>query len=371
MKTKPRSRKRGYALVTVMGIMIVMGATFTLLLKSSEQSVYMGNIIEDRTRASAYAEAGIEFAYAVLRDDFTKRTNITNFLYESKSVLLSGTAVKTTYGEGSYTLTLTTLNNGQYVIVNSVGTCGNSSDEVEVVCEDSNYQEANGFDYLIFGGGGNMTHRIGGGTLVDGDGNTESIHFNGDLNNSGNSDTEANVSLTGTASDPDSITGSLQENQSSIATPKLEERYNSFAWYQQNADETYDGDYTLKNNKTDSIDGGDGILFVNGDVTISGTFKGTIIATGSLSVKGSLIAGDTGIAFATQNGDIQFNTKSDCSGLFYSETGDFQQTAQGVIEGQIVVGGHFKSTGGSDITLPSGEESIEVVPNPVIAAWQK
>ena len=59
---KPTHTKNGYMLVTVVGILTVLSLVFTMLFKITQQTVFSGKHTKNRTKAVAYAEAGIEFA---------------------------------------------------------------------------------------------------------------------------------------------------------------------------------------------------------------------------------------------------------------------------------------------------------------------
>ncbi|MEN7973642.1 MAG: hypothetical protein ABFR47_07385, partial [Verrucomicrobiota bacterium] len=158
MKT---TRKQGYALITVMGIMAVLAITFTMMLKMGKQSAFTGKLLVDRTKAAAYAEAGIEYAYSIIRDNYSNRTNPAAFWTDTSIPYTDGAQLLSTYGEGTFNLTLTNINSGQYIIVNSVGTCGQSSVEVEAFIEDTNHPPPGPippkkpYEYGVFSVGGN------------------------------------------------------------------------------------------------------------------------------------------------------------------------------------------------------------------------
>ena len=365
-------KKQGYALVTVMGIMVVMAITFAMLHQMGGQSVFSGKLLKDRTKATAYAEAGVEFAYAILRDDFETRNDLSAFSTGQSSI--DGNNLTTTYGEGSYTLSLTNMNNGKYTIVNSVGKCGASSVEVEALVEDSEFSDNGNNGPDVWGmtafGGGTGDSRIGGGGFIDGD----LMYFNGSVNASGGATVTADISSAGTVSGANSgIT--ILNNQPIITIPKLESRYESFDYYEDNAAINNSG-YDLKKNNSYTVPG-NGIMYVDGPVTIKGQFNGTIICTGTVkfSSGGNIIAGASGIAVATTTGLITYGTGADSTGLFYSESGGFKQIAAGgTLTGQLIIGGVIDKTGGDGIvfagaTAPGVPEPA--VANPVIAGWQK
>ena len=101
MKT---NRRNGYALVTVMGIMAVLSITFATLLHLGQQDAFFGKRLRDLTKASAYAEAGVEFAYAIIRDDFDRRNTPSAFFLDPSQTNQS--TLTSVYGDGSFTLSI-------------------------------------------------------------------------------------------------------------------------------------------------------------------------------------------------------------------------------------------------------------------------
>lgn len=378
-------RKQGYALVTVMSIMAVLTLSFAMIMRSGSQSAYMGDLLIDRTKATSYAEAGIEYAYAILRDNYDASDSLSNFLVSTNVSQIVSNSVTTQYEDGTYTLTLTPINSKQYTIINSVGKCGNSTVEVEALTEDTNFETGSAYDNAIFGGGGGAkVSKISGGVVLDSDGDLQTIFINGDLDLKGGSTVDANVSVTGEVGFG-TPSGTLKEGEPHMAMPSIEEQYEwTFSDFQTYAAAngqvatTVNGKYVLASGDSKTPAGG--VLYVDGDVVIKGTFNGTIICTGSVDIQagGSITGTSSGgsdalpIAVATQTGPIEYGTTADCYGLFYAGTGDFKMTAANAnLEGQIVVNGIVETTGGSSITFNGNGEDEDLAANPVIAGWQK
>lgn len=366
MKTKTNN-KCGYALITIMGIMAVMTITFAMLMKIGHQGVFTGKLLKERTKATAYAEAGIELAYAILRDNFDQRTDLSVFLIDTDNSSIIGSTVKTTYGEGNYTLKITDLNNdGQYIILNSIGTCGRSSAEVEAMIEDTTFNAGGrAWSKAIAGGGAG---KFGGGGFA---GTNQTIHLNGDISVNGSVDLVADISSSGEIDGNNLIDGTKIENAPIISTPNLAPNYPSFPDLLKTAilnGEFKTGKTQLKDNYT--IPGG--IMYVDGDVLIKANIIGTVIATGSITfLSGGVTENGAGIAVATPSGNISYASNGNSTGLFYSKTGNFSQTAGlGSITGQIIVGGDVDKTGGGDLIF-TPTVVIETTANPVIAGWQK
>jgi len=110
-------------------------------------------------------------------------------------------------------------------------------------------------------------------------------------------------------------------------------------------------------NSSNSYTPSGGILWVNGDVQLSGgpgtTFNGMIVATGNIHISGqvNVNAPGRGFALASEHGDIQITTSGTINGLVYAKNGDYRQTANGRLNGQLVVKGSISKGGNSDIVV--------------------
>lgn len=362
-----------------------MGTIFTMLVVIGQQSVFRGHRILNRAKATAYAEAGIEFAYSVLRDDFDQRTNSAAFRLDKSGTYSNGTQLASIYDQGTFTLSLTPVSN-QYVVVNSVGKCGNSEVEVEVLVEDANYVDYNNYDafnYAIAAGGsgglGGGGANVGSPELV--------IHVNGPVTVNGSIDVDVSIASTesidlknktinGAAYAPDiSSNGTADGGKHRQAVPPLTiPNIDLNGLYQRAKDnnEVYiaTGEYAIKNDITPA----GGVMFVDGNVKIYANVSGTVIATGDITlVGGGVKETGSGIAMATETGDILNRSTGESEGLIYSRTGSYtMQAAQGTVTGQIMVGGDVSQTGGNTLVFevtPPDEEFLDAYP--VISAWQK
>ncbi len=125
-----------------------------------------------------------------------------------------------------------------------------------------------------------------------------------------------------------------------------------------------------------------GILWVNGDVQLSShyNFNGSIIATGAihLSGQGNVTPTTCNFAVATRDGpEIRNQTTGTVKGLIYAKSGDYTHTANGRVEGQIIVRGDIKKAGNSDALLYGDSEPTPpgagTPPTTLItvSAWQK
>ncbi|RKX33347.1 MAG: hypothetical protein DRP64_20985, partial [Verrucomicrobia bacterium] len=124
-----------------------------------------------------------------------------------------------------------------------------------------------------------------------------------------------------------------------------------------------------------------GILWVDGDVTISShaVINGSIIATGDIHISGAVDINPTTTTFAmaSRDGNITNTSSGTLNGLVYAKTGNYSQTANGKLIGQLIVNGTIKKGGNSDIinyvkSIPTPPWDTTPIPAwPVVAAWQK
>lgn len=384
---KSTESKSGYALVTVIGIITVLSVMFTMLLRINGQTIFTGNHIRDRTKAVAYAEAGIEFAYSVLREDFDSRTNGAAFRLDTSTAYTSGDALTSTYSDGTFTLTLTPLG-VQYVVINSLGACNDATAEVEVLVEDSNYADYNkmtAFEKAIAAGG---TGAFGGSGFLSASGDKPTIQSNDKITINGNINVNVDVASTteidlknktidGAATAPviskkgTATGGKIEESVPPITIPTIDlTPYYNRAVANGEFITALSSEYQIKSD----IAPVGGVLYVDGNVKIYANVSGTVIATGNITIVGGGVKeSGSGIALATDTGNIVIRSTGDSEGLVYSRTGDFEMNAsQGTLTGQVVVGGDASKTGGASLIFELTPPDLEYLgANPIISAWQK
>jgi hypothetical protein len=383
---KPTDTKNGYMLVTAVGILTVLSLVFTMLYKITQQTVFSGKYTKNRTKAIAYAEAGIEFAYSVLRDDFDNRNNTAAFLIDSGTGYTNGAALTSVYGEGTFTLTITPLGN-QYVVINSLGACDIAEAVAEVLVEDSNYTDWGNYEAfkkaIAAGGTGAFS---GTGTVYS---STElDIHVNDKVTVNGSIDIDnvniasateidlKNKTINGSATSPivspsgTAIDGKYVEPVPPIHIPTINlTPYYNKAVASGSFVTALTTEYQIKSDITPA----GGILYVDGDVKIYANVTGTVIATGNITiVSGGVKENGSGIALATETGDIMNRSTGDSEGLVYSRTGSYYQNSVGTLTGQIIVGNEVTKTGGATLIFEESPPDYEYLgANPVISAWQK
>lgn len=420
MKTTSH-RNKGFSLITVLFVLAALSLMLGMLVQIGGQRAYTAKRLVDQTKAMVYAEAGIDYAYAILSADFEQRNNPESFVLDGEGEVVAvntpdsdgffslvmgqldggegSGATESSYEDGTFAITLTPISN-KYVIVNSVGRCGNAVRIAEVLVNDENagsngtslfpdYSSMEGFDYAVLSGG---TFNFRGCGTVTG----MKMHSNSsiDIRGSAGSNLDisssaaistGNVTINGSLTAPDvsphkkaKITGGVTETSVPVvAIPDIDltPYYN---WAQKNG-EVHNGFTT-----TSSYTPAGGVLWVNGDAHISShaVINGSIIATGNIHISGQADINPTTTAFAmaSRDGDITHTSSGTINGLVYAKTGNYSQTANGELVGQLIVNGTIKKGGNSDII--NFVRSVPMDPDPaastspttawpVIAAWQK
>jgi cytoskeletal protein CcmA (bactofilin family) len=431
MKNIRRYNQEGIALIIVLFMMTAISLMLGMLIKLSGQRAFTSKHLVDQVKALAYAEAGIDYAYSILSVDFDQRNNPDAFLLDTSSTnggttvvslspdndgffslmmgqlgfdeeTSSSPAAESSYGEGSFALTLTSISN-KYVIVSSVGKVGSASQTVEILVDDENaesggllpdYSNMEGFDYAAISGG---TFDFGGSGTITSSNGMAKVHSNSPMEIKGNVDTDVSISshstitignnktITGNVTTPYpdwgpsvTITGTAsQQPVPAVEIPDID-LTPYFNWATKHG-QVLNGDRTIN-----SATPAGGIIWVNGDVTIprQAVINGSIIATGNIHITGQANINSTTATFsvASRDGNIKNSSSGTLKGLIYAKTGNYSQTANGTIEGQLIVNGSIKKAGNSEMNItyarsvpsdpdPSSTEPVDAWP--VIAAWQK
>ena len=380
-------RRRGSAMFTVLGLIFLIGGLLAVLMNASLQRVFMARKLADRVRAQAYAEAGVHHAYSMIATNWAIRTNAAAF-------------PETAYHLGSYDVTVVPVS-AAVAAIQSIGNCGDSM--VDVVLDIKNYGgghapgssfDMDAFEYAMISG--DTLTFTGCGDIISTNGDPR-LHANNDMIISGDAHTGIdassstkitvkNVTVDGDISAPilnvhgkATVTG--DENTQTVPLVPIPDidltpYYN---WANDNGE--------VKNGF--SMSGGTytpvgGILWVNGSVTLSGhyTFNGSIIATDGIHLAGQGDVKPTTCAFAlvTRDGpEIKNQTTGTVEGLIYAKNGDYTHTANGRVEGQIIVQGDINKAGNSDVlvykqsipTPPGGTPPSGTGDLVGVSAWQK
>jgi hypothetical protein len=384
------NKKTGAALFTVLFVILIVTAVVGVAVSSSINKAFRARKLADRTRAIAIAEAGAEFAYSVLRTNFSARSNPAAFPAAD-------------YGGGRYHLAVRPSGSNMARIL-STGLCGAA--DADVVLDIRNYGgggssapanpiDGDAFDYAIVCGG---SFRFAGcGSISSTNGRTR-IHSNGELTIAG--DAQADVDLSSSAKikvkSPKDIDGSLTapvldvHHKANIADGESEEPVaqveipeidlTPWANYAQDNGTYFDqGSWTPPSHPYTPPGG---VVYVTGDASITHDFNGTIIANGKVKLSGQAdINAEGTFAVVSRDGKVDNTSSGTIKGTIYCMTGDYKQTANGRHEGQLIVAGDISKGGNSDVvvfkqallTPPGDDDGSDAAGSDVIgiSAWQK
>lgn len=351
MKANAKASKQGSALLVVLTIVVAMSALLTITVKGGLQQAFFATKLSDRVRAQLIAEAGANEAYTILKEDWDARLSDDEFPV-------------TSFGGGTYDVTIHPTND--MASIRSYATYG-TADELAIldVINVGSSTPGQDIDWSVMS---NYTVVAGGEISWSGASqflNGGALHSNGQFTRSGAGYVEGDVTSStkyksnGKANGIDgdvtapviqgrlaNISGTASEEavaQVQIPDIDLTPYYNEALAN----GEVYNGNLTISAGE----DPAGGIMWVNGNLTISGNanFTGSYIATGDLSVSGNgtLTSVDGYPTLVSRDGDISFTGQKAVDGLIYAKTGDYKQTGGNQLNGQIVVKGNIKKAGNS------------------------
>ncbi len=382
MKTPEiNNSKNGSALLIVLSIVVSMSALMMISVKGGLQQAFFATKLADRVRAQLIAEAGAHEAYTLLKADWDARLSDTAFPV-------------TSYGDGTYDVEVAPTNamasirsTGTYgsateLAILDVINLGSGSPAVEVDWSSmSNYTVVAGGEITWTGAsqftGGGLLHSNAK-FLRSGNG-----YIEGDVTSSTQFHTKGNAGgIDGDVSAPiiSGKTAKILGTKTVAAVPLVTIPDIDLTPYATEAaanGEYFTGNVSMNSSRT--INGG--VMFVDGDLTISGNdhFTGSFICTGTLSISGngSLTAVSGYPALASRDGDVKFSGQKNVTGLIYVKSGDYEQTGGNTLNGQIIVKGDIKKAGNSMVglfmnsppTIPGGTPSTETELG--LNAWQR
>jgi cytoskeletal protein CcmA (bactofilin family) len=344
-----------------MSVVLTVSLLLGTLASIGAQRVYVTRRHIHRTKAQAIAEAGIDYAYSVLQTNFAQRTNAAAF-------------PPTAFAGGTFDVTVVPVSN-DVAIIYSAGQFGVAAADVAADARD--YGVGVGgpggapidpavFDFAVLCGG---TFDFGGCGTVTSTNGTVLFHANGEIAIKGSADVDLDIESSVLISignnhvlggdvtapeldyNPDNVTiaGDATEEPVPLVTIPDIDLTPYYNWALAHGE--------VKNGWTtsSSYTPNGGIVWVNGNVQISSyaVINGTIIATGDIHISGTadVRAGDTAFSLVSRDGSIQNTSSGTIEGLIYVKTGNYDQTANGTMIGQLIVGGNIKKGGNSDIIV--------------------
>lgn len=357
--------KNGSALFTVLIIILILSSVIGTVISIGQQRAFMAKKLADKIRAEAYAEAGANQAYSLLRDNFELRTNNSMFPL-------------THYGDGWYDVNILPINQ-KLAIVYSTGKCDSAT--AWVILDIVNYgsgkywtEKNNPFKFGILAG--SYVTWSGNDVLVC---TNSPIHVNGDFVLRGTGEIIGDVYASGNINclGESKITGNITTNSDYVEIPSIDlSPYHKIA---HDNNQVYDGDIHWSSSTDIVIPGG--IMWVNGDFTYSGSGNiiGCIIATGDInwSGTGSQIKTNNYPALVSRDGNIDITGNGDFHGLIYSKTGDIRKTGEGEVVGTFICSGRFIKGGAwsgfvYEDSEPSLPQDYDINGNLIgVSAWQK
>ena len=267
MMTKVRRCGRGesgFALLSAMIFLVVLLLVGASLVQTSSQELQTASRVRKESRAFNLAEAGIDHAAWKL--------------YYAPSTPLPATWTRSDLPTGTFTVTAT-----QYVgatgpvpntvVLQSTGVAQGWTSDLKVVGRFLQNPGTNNpiFDYAMFS---DAELRLGGTADVKGN-----VHANANIRMNGNPVVDGDVSATGSISNAGTITGTRTPNAPQVPMPTID-----LAYYRSIAKTVVSSGYNFGGSTTL-----DGVIFVDGNCSINGSFrgKGVIVCSGNVTVNGN------------------------------------------------------------------------------------
>lgn len=299
----PRRGERGAAIVVILlvsGILTLLAASMSWLVS---QDAHMATMLRRRAQAHAIAEAGVSHALSVLAQDFDQRTNPAAF-------------PETELGSGVYHARVDAVGN-DYARIRSTGIVEQLTQIVEVdVAGPSRWLP----DPVIFSN--SYFRPRGNGDIFGSPHSNAYSDMSGDIWIGGDATASETMSVQGSTV----VEGTAAGNQPIMPYPILD-----FDMYYQmalNGGIVYNGNKTFQN---DTLQPGNGVVWVNGDVTFKShnQLDGCLIATGDITQSGQLTqtlvttpTGEELPALMSREGSITLKGQTNVDGLIYTLHGD-------------------------------------------------
>ena len=353
MRMQAGRRSQGSVFLLAMVALITLMILGTSLVESAMQGLAKASKDIRQQEAANLAESGVDMALCKLYENYdgVGDTVDSTGTYTSSFTLPQGTV--------SYTITApyAGIANTCQVVSDSTS-WANKRAQVRVIASYRN-DVSRVFEGAIFSNSP-LTLNGGGEVKPDAAGKGGSIYTKGNITFHGTSFTmhpEGSIYTTGTTNwvPPAVPMTSVYQNIAPIPMPVID-----LQWYRDHATATYTA---AKNSSVKfgtggiSLSGLSGIIFVNGDVSISGQYTGTalIVATGNISITGNVTAGDPNadaLAFITTK-SVKIAGNPTVHGLVYSHA--VTQDASVTISGSAEVLGAIVA----DVVTTNGAITVE------------
>ena len=366
-----RAKRNGSALITVMGVVLLISMLSVYMLSNARQQIFSTILIIEQIKAQCIAESGVNDAYNVLKQDFHSRNDISKFPIKQ-------------FDNGTYHATVTSVNSNVANIL-SIGRYGRAKATSQAAIRNivhngyyTNKFNANPYSYSFLSGGdfywvGNSDVDMGNGWG----------HCNGNFSINGANTIKGNISA---HNNLQMIGGAKINGMSLSKSPLVKFPLIDMTPYYNKAKEN--GEVYGTKNISGNVKPNGGIMWVNGDLTIgNGTYVGCFIATGTIELK---TTGNNDITIIKANGypilmsrDGDINIKEvkmfNFNGLIFSQMGIVNKSGNGDVNGvgSVMANGGIIKNGGwsgmiySDSTPVSPNGFIDSCNIPVIESWHE
>ena len=398
-------KKAGFTMLAALFFVSIVTTFLSMIIFTALQHIYTVKNLASRTQAQLIAEAGCELGYSILSSDWGSRYNPAAFDFsQNDEISLSSVdSIKSSLSASSidassFNIGIRTIGNNT-AILSSTGTCGSAS-IISIVSmrniggsnSDGNVLDGKAFEYAILCGGDFDFSGCGSITTSSG---SAAFHANGNMFLRGTTDAMINLSSSSKIQINNNVAvgGNIKAPTLSYKANKVEISGDAteadvdiveipdidltpyYNWASSH-NEVHEGFST-----TSSYTPEGGILWVNGDVHISShaVITGSIVATGNIKISGDaqIEPPQKGFALASRDGDISITSSGTIKGLVYAKTGNLSHTANGSIQGQLIVNGDIKKAGNSDImtafaeNIPTPPEGNVLTDYITITSWQQ
>lgn len=357
-----KEMSRGSALITLMVIIMVVAVAGVAMMGFAKSQAYSATRARDFLKAQAYAEAGANQAYSLLRNDFAARNTPSKFPLHS-------------FGDGSYDADVTAVGDTA-ALITCTGTRGTATAVVKLdirnfgVPEGGSVPPTSPWAHGIFVNG-YMTCN-GAGSQVG------SIHINNYLTQNGAATCGKSGQLSSiTACGADGITmngsvtvygttrakkytlngtividNKLTESVATIEFPTLADKFMEYYSIAVANGQVVTGNKSYNGTTDFGVIPG-GVKWFTGTLTINGTVKwtGAIIAQGNITINGGGNMQQTRVGnlpcIMSRDGKLTVNGAHTMSGLVYCQ-GNLTWNGSGQMQGAIMTGGNLTFNGAQD-----------------------
>lgn len=302
-------KEQGSALPILLFFAVLISLVAGNVASLARQQMHISRLVVNRSSAQKIAEGAANQALAYVAQNQDDPWPLPDNLKNGSM------------GDGEYDVTLDNSNDGYFSIV-ATGTVKNLSRTVKVHARMPELGHA--FAFAMFSNG-NIKLRAPGESIGD-------IHANQNITIKGNATVNGDASAVGEIEGGSNVTGTSKEGSAPISFPRLNlDHYYAIA---EENNEIHDGDLDLSGDQSPA----GGVLWVNGDVHISGggsnsvEFTGMLIATGDIHQASHYTHNqkDKLPAMVSRDGNIKLSGGlSDITGMIFAQTGRIKTTGGG------------------------------------------